>query len=342
MSTSSSSSLLVKGRWSNHPNTLRARVLIEKGEQSPSVLLKTSGASRATIFRLLAEKKGTSSKAIGKTIGRPPSLNSVAKDSLKKIASRTRTLSNAQLAKRLEDKGHPRLHPSTIGRALASLNIRRKLPVSKPRLTERHKQLRLEWCHKNKTRDWRRVIFSDESTLLFRPHRQKVLVIKGRPRPIVPTVKHPPSLMVWGGIGVQGATAIAPVKGHIDSDAYQDIITDYLLPSMNVLYPDGFVLKQDNASVHVSKSTRKFFEENGIEIMESPAMSPDLNPIENLWSIVKKDFALQQKTTSVSEWKEKVGMIWDQIPHELLETLIKSMPRRIAACIAASGGHTKY
>lgn len=53
--------------------------------------------------------------------------------------------------------------------------------------------------------------------------------------------------MVWGAIGVRGVMAIAPVKGHIDSNTYQDIITDYLLPSVTVLYPDGFVLQQENA-----------------------------------------------------------------------------------------------
>ncbi|EYB83375.1 hypothetical protein Y032_0337g2917 [Ancylostoma ceylanicum] len=51
-----------------------------------------------------------------------------------------------------------------------------------------------------------------------------------------------------------------------------------------------FGFQQDNAGIHVSKSTSEFLDAHGVEFLEWPAYGPDLNPMQNLWSILSRRF----------------------------------------------------
>jgi len=73
-----------------------------------------------------------------------------------------------------------------------------------------------------------------------------------------------------------------------------------------------------------------------------PGNSPDLNPIENLWEILKKKFADKQPS-SIESLKEAIKEVWiKEISAEYCNNLILGIPRRIQAVIKSKGGHTKY
>ena len=80
-----------------------------------------------------------------------------------------------------------------------------------------------------------------------------------------------------------------------------------------------------------------------LESLEWPAQSPDLNPIENLWMVLKKAISKRcppPKTLSDLQAVIRVG--WEKIPIEIVQTLIESMPRRVKQVIKAQGFATKY
>ncbi len=91
---------------------------------------------------------------------------------------------------------------------------------------------------------------------------------------------------------------------------------------MNTLYPDGWYLMQDNDRAHTSKETIKWLKDHGVQVIEWPAFSPDLNCIENLWGLMKRQVE-EVDPTEPKRFEGEVMKIWDDITHELLESFIK-------------------
>ena len=104
---------------------------------------------------------------------------------------------------------------------------------------------------------------------------------------------------------------------------------------------------QDKAGPHASKKTIQFLKYNQIRLQSWPGNSPDLNPIENAWHLLKARLRKRfqdpwKRPHSQAEWIRAAQEEWDRIPQKLLNKLVDSVPRRIAACIKACGGPTKY
>jgi len=79
-----------------------------------------------------------------------------------------------------------------------------------------------------------------------------------------------------------------------------------------------------------------------MESLYWPAQGPDLNPIENVWGIMKRNITTQNIAKSVQELEKQLLNEWWSIPQETINELIDSMPSRVQAVIDAHGGPTKY
>ncbi len=100
-------------------------------------------------------------------------------------------------------------------------------------------------------------------------------------------------------------------------------------------------LQHDNDPKHTSKATVGFLKKNRVKVIQWPSMSPDLNPIEHLWGILKRQVE-HHSPSSIQSLKEVILEEWKKIDLAKCRQLVHSMPRRLGAVIKNHGGHTKY
>ncbi len=101
------------------------------------------------------------------------------------------------------------------------------------------------------------------------------------------------------------------------------------------------LFQHDNDPKHTSKATVGFLKKNKVKVIQWPSMSPDLNPIEHLWGILKRQVE-HHSPSSIQSLKEVILEEWKKIDLAKCRQLVHSMPRRLGAVIKNHGGHTKY
>ncbi len=141
-----------------------------------------------------------------------------------------------------------------------------------------------------------------------------------------------------------GVGPLCFLKTNVTAPIYQYILEHFMLPSADQLFKDAdFIFQQDLAPAHTAKSTKSWLNDHGVGVgvRAWPANSPDLNPIENLWCIVKRKMR-NKRLKSADALKASVKETWASIPPQQCHKLITSMPRRIEAVIKAKGAPTKY
>jgi transposase len=242
----------------------------------------------------------------------------------------------------------------TVRNVLKDANLKSRVKVKKPLLRKGHIKRQLDWCLKHRhwtTEDWKHVYFSDETKInhMGSDGRRYCWVEKREglsKRTIQTTVKHGGgSVMVWACISMKGVGEVGNIDGIMDGPAYVKLLDKHLIKTIrkDKQRHGNFIFQQDGDPKHTSALARHWFEDNHIEVMEWPAQSPDLNPIENLWDNLKWCLNGYERTpASVHELMEKIEVEWRRTPVPEVQNLILSMPRRIEACIRAKGGSTKY
>lgn len=161
------------------------------------------------------------------------------------------------------------------------------------------------------------------------------------------------SVMMWGAIWKGGRSDLVVMERDQESKRKGFTTKSYLKTLEKALLPyyDGTRdFQQDNAPIHKSHTAMKWFVNNMIELMDWPAHSPDLAPIEHIWAKLKRamdklDPTLWEKTKNAANlvyFTSIAKKAWWGIPQADIDVLIDSMPNRLRAVLAAKGGYTKY
>ena len=150
----------------------------------------------------------------------------------------------------------------------------------------------------------------------------------------------------WGCVWSGGTIALERTSPRMNAAKYCDILEDVLLPHLTALFGEGtpVLFMHDNASIHTARMTQQWFADHPhITALPWPPLSPDLNPIEDVWAMMAREWQPQNERT-VAALERHVRDVWGSVERRpgIIRRVVESMPRRLEAVIAARGGYTKY
>jgi transposase len=269
---------------------------------------------------------------------------------LNSLRDRHRTA--VQIRNNLRDIRNMNVSVDTVRRRLAEQNLFSRKPAAVPLLTRRHRVARLNFAREHRDwtyADWSKVLFSDESRFcLYSPDGRERIYRRSGERFADCTVSQRHSyngggVMIWAGISANAHTDLHFFDRNMNADVYvEEVLIPYVVPYAPFI-GENFLFMQDNARPHIARRVLNFLDEVGINRLDWPANSPDLNPIEHLWdNLGRKVRNHAPAPQTLRELQRVLGNEWNTITQDEIKGLIRSMPDRMNEVIRARGGHTHY
>ncbi len=289
---------------------------LHKEGKTQKVIAKEAGCSQSSVSKHInREEKGR------KRCGRKKCTSNRDNRTLERIVKQNPFINVGEIHKEWTAAGFSASR-NTTHRRMQDMGFSCRIPCVKPLLNNRQHQKRS---------------FGNQGPRVWRKRGEAQ-----NPRCLRSSVKFPQSVMVWGAISSAGVGPLCFLRSKVNTTVYQEVLEHFMLPAADQLYGDAdFIFQQDLAPAHSAKATSTWFKDHGIPVLNWPANSPDLNPIENLWGIVKRKMRYA-RPNNAEELKATIRATWALITPEQCHRLIDSMPGRIAAVIQAKGAPTKY
>ena len=309
---------------------------------------KRLGVHVNTIKRLVSKNKSTKEDIPQRKIGsgRPRKLTQQAIKTIKKALQKNPSLT-AKSLKTLHPDELKDISLRTIRRViLVDLKLGSFVTRKKPFLSKSMKIKRLKFARKYikwTAKDWGEIVFTDESMVqtscqnISRRVRRKWGEGSHDPKYCIQIFKNPEQIMIWtsfSGTTGPGKIYILPPKEKMNAAKYQEVLKTHLKPNKKIIL-------QDRAPPHRAKSTLNFLKENKIQNIFIPPSSPDLNPIENAFSALKRELE-SEDVSSMRKLKSSIKKKWGSMERGYFQNLSHSMPRRLREVIRKSGAMTKY
>lgn len=229
-----------------------------------------------------------------------------------------------------------------------------KKVVASPPLSKLHRQKRQEWANRYLKQDFSKVLWTDEcrATLDGPDGWARGWVLKGRQsRNRMRRQQGGGGVMFWAGL--LGNTIVGPFRVEqgvkLNSQNYCSFLSKNFLPWYQRLSNEEkeiLLFMQDNAPSHASKYSKTWFSDQGIDeskIMIWPPNSPDLNPIEMLWSLIKrKIYENNKQYSSLDALWEAVCKACRDVPEDQLKNLVNGVDKRLVKLIKSKGGRFEH
>ena len=257
------------------------------------------------------------------------------------------TISCQKISNMLKDKHQIRCSTGSVWKIRNELKFSYKPPKIRTKLTEKQKKNRMQFCLTalDLYDGLGPIIFSDESKFTLESNKKWVWRRRGEYNDEIFTdrIKFPASVMIFGAIGPQYKSKLVYLDETVNSYNYIHILQDSGISSdLDTRYGRGnYTLQQDGASAHTAKVSVRNARSLFNLLDHWPSGSPDLNPIENIWGIMKKSIGVLNPKSEI-ELKTIINNIWENLSLDMITNCVSSFRRRLVLVANNSGSFIQH
>jgi transposase len=313
-------------------------VLHKKGLLSQRQIAKRVNCHPTTVAHVINTYKDTGTVHERERSGRPSLLHPHLLKTLDSIIGKHNTAPSHELHDLLLKKTGRRISPRTIRRARRGPLARR--PVHErftQTLTQGHITKRLAMARFLLNTNLHNIRWSDEWSVQLTRTGQLHWLKRGEHAPTREVRDLKARVMVWGCVWYNGKSELCVTDRTIDAKYYIEILRDYMLPCLP--NSDRYYFQHDNASPHTAETVTNWLAENDVKVLQDwPPYSPELNPIESVWSYMKA-YVCKEAPRTKAELVNAVERAWDSLTVDDIRPHIENLPKICQQIIAAEGEH---
>jgi transposase len=274
--------------------------------------------------------------------GRPRKVTDAILDFIDIRTLQAASLPSTRLGMEVKERFGVQLAKSTIVTARNKMGFHFQPPRHSQVLEPRHKEERREFCDRQLSQPQYlpTIHFSDESRFVLGDDKRWIWYRRGEENDSAfhHKQKFPPALMIFAVIGVDYKSRLLFVHGNINADKYiENLEALGFIEELDQKHgPLEWIFQQDGAPCHTAQIAIDWIEESCDLLAGWPANSPDLNPIEMLWAILKEMVA-RLNPGSIEELQSVLLSCWNDIKQEMIDRLVLSFERRLRLCQQLEG-----
>lgn len=312
----------------------------QNGNTSTRAISDDIGMPQRTVCRYLERlRRGMLVEEVAER-GRPSTLDARVRGHLIALLASNPFYTSKDLADELRVRANVEIDSRTVRRHLLSLRYRNGLPRNVPALTNDAMVKRLQFATANSSTNWEVVFFSDETIIQLNANLTRAWYQPGS-RPRNARSRFSGKLMFWSAISTWAKFELVEIDGIMTAARYVELLHDKFVPWVRRQKKGRWVFQQDNAPSHTARLSIAFFENMRVSVLPWPPYSPDLNPIENLWGLLKRRVDAR-RPSDVDELRVIAKEEWAAIPMEAVRNSIRSMPTRLTNVIESNGATIDY
>jgi transposase len=263
--------------------------------------------------------------------GAPRKTTPTDDNSIYRIARRNPDYSCREIAAEINLALNNHISRQTVSRRLIDVELNSYAACRKPMLKPSDRTKRLKFCKQllaMTDEQIKKIIFSDESNYTVYNRKNKLCVRrkaneKFKNQMLSPRLQNGGgSVGIWGCISYDGVGIPYIYDGRMNQYNYIDTLENYLIPTKDIYFGNDteWIFQQDNAPCHKARRVNDWFTENGIRVLQWPARSPDLNPIENVWTVIDRKL-LKNPVTSLAQLREFLRSTFNELSIDYIHNL---------------------